>query len=133
MEVFRESINIQELLLAIYGITHSRLFFLLITSIVIDILTGKTKALKSGTIDSAIGTTGIIKHTTIIILVFVVGVWCRVLGVVEGSFIFSLFILLEYVTSIIENLDVIGIRVPTQFRKYFNRLHDEIDNGKDDI
>lgn len=129
MEILKGGVDYWEFVKAVQELTHSRIFLLVLTTIFVDIGTGKAKAFKTGTIDSSTGTVGIIKHTIITILVVIVGVWCRVLGIVEGSYIFSLFIILEYITSIIENLDVLGIKIPKQFRKRFKRLHDEIDNG----
>lgn len=117
-----------EFINALKSLAHSKTFILLLTVIFVDIITGKAKAFKRGSLDSSVGTNGIIKHTIIIILVLIVGIWCRVLGFGEFSVIFCVFIILEYLTSIIENVDVLGIKIPKSFRKYFNRLHDQIDN-----
>lgn len=128
IEILLTNLEYIELINALKSLAHSKTFILLLTIIVVDIITGKAKAFKMGSLDSSVGTNGIIKHTIIIILVLIVGIWCRILGVGEFSVIFCVFIILEYLTSIIENVDVLGIKIPKSFRKYFNRLHDQIDN-----
>lgn len=102
----------------------------LLILILIDVLTGKSKAVLLNDFDSSIGTRGLIKHTTIIILNTLVGVTVRVFGVMEVGYIFGLFYMLEYVTSILENLDVLGIPFPDSFKKHFRRMREE-NNSKE--
>ena len=70
---------------------NSSLFISLIVLIVVDVITGKFKALKLGVIDSSIGTSGIIKHTTIILLTVLVFLVSRIIGMVEIGHIFKMF------------------------------------------
>ena len=117
-------------LLEFQGLLNSMPFIALIVLILIDVLTGKFKALKFGIVDSSIGTSGMIKHTTIILLTVVVAMTTRLMNVHEVSYIFKTFYILEYVTSILENLEALGIPFPDSFRKYFNRMRTKNEKRK---
>lgn len=104
---------------------ESLLFITLLVLIAVDIITGKYKAIQVGILDSSIGTKGLIKHTTIIILTVIVMMGTRILNVVQVAYIFKMFYILEYVTSILENLDSLGIPFPDSFKKYFKRMRTE--------
>ena len=106
---------------------NSALFISLIVLIVVDVITGKFKALKLGVIDSSIGTNGIMKHTTIILLTVLVFLVSRIIGMVEIGHIFKVFYILEYTTSILENLESLGIPFPDSFTRYFNRMRTDYD------
>lgn len=103
----------------------SSIFIGLLLVIALDIITGKSKALLTGDVDSSIGTNGLIKHTLVILLAILVGVGARVLHMVEVSYIFGIFYIVEYITSIMENLDVLGIPFPESFKRYFRRMREE--------
>lgn len=118
------------------GLSNSFPFIVLLVLILIDVLTGKYKALKLGILDSSIGTSGMIKHTTIIILTVVVTIISRLMQMQEVALIFETFYIFEYITSVLENLDSLGIPFPDSFKKYFNRMRTENENeriGKDDV
>ena len=106
---------------------NSALFISLIVLIVVDVITGKFKALKLGVIDSSIGTSGIMKHTTIILLTVLVFLVSRIIGMAEIGHIFKVFYILEYTTSILENLEALGIPFPDSFTRYFNRMRTDYD------
>ena len=101
---------------------NSFLFISLIILVVVDVMTGKFKAMKLGIIDSSIGTSGIIKHSTIILLTVLVYLVSRIIGMIEVGHIFKVFYILEYLTSILENLEALGIPFPDSFTRYFNRM-----------
>ena len=119
-----------------FEILNSLPFVALVVLILVDILTGKFKAIKHRIVDSTIGTDGIIKHTTIIILTLIVLLTVQLLDIGEVGYVFIMFYILEYVTSIMENLDALDIPLPDNFRKYFNRMKIENENeriGDDDV
>lgn len=112
---------------AITEIMHSMIFWIFISVIVIDILTGKAKALKYHVLDSSIGLNGTMKHMVVIIIAVTISIFTRVAGLPEFSVGIKLFFIFEYVTSIIENLDVLGIPLPDFITQYFNRIQSEYD------
>ena len=108
-------------------IMHSMTFWIFISVIVIDILTGKAKALKYHVLDSSIGLNGTMKHMVVIIIAVTISIFTRVAGLPEFSIGIKLFFIFEYLTSIIENLDVLGIPLPDFITQYFNRIQSEYD------
>ena len=106
-------------------VVTSFMFIVLCVLILMDIVTGKTKAFKFGDVDSSIGTNGLIKHSLIIIINVLVGVFALIIQVDYLGYLFISFYILEYVTSIVENLDAIGVPFPDSFRRYFRRLKEE--------
>ena len=112
---------------AITEIMHSMTFWIFISVIVIDILTGKAKALKYHVLDSSVGLNGTMKHMVVIIIAITISIFTRVAGVPEFSIGIKLFFVFEYVTSIIENLDLLGIPLPKFVTQYFNRIQSEYD------
>lgn len=112
---------------AITEIMHSMTFWIFISVIVIDILTGKAKALKYHVLDSSIGLNGTMKHMVVIIIAVTISIFTRVAGLPEFSVGIKLFFIFEYLTSIIENLDILGIPLPDFITQYFNRIQSEYD------
>lgn len=127
MEKFLNSVYIETGLVgvAITEVMHSMIFWIFISVIVIDILTGKAKALKFHVLDSSIGLNGTMKHVIVIIIALTVSIFSRIAGVPEFSVGIGLFFIFEYLTSIIENLDVLGIPLPNFITQYFNRIKSE--------
>lgn len=112
---------------AINEIMHSMTFWIFISVIVIDILTGKAKALKYHVLDSSVGLNGTMKHMVVIIIAVTISIFTRVAGLPEFSVGVKLFFVFEYLTSIIENLDLLGIPLPKFATQYFNRIQSEYD------
>ena len=112
---------------AINEIMHSMTFWIFISVIVIDILTGKAKALKYHVLDSSVGLNGTMKHMVVIIIAVTISIFTRIAGLPEFSVGVKLFFVFEYLTSIIENLDLLGIPLPKFATQYFNRIQSEYD------
>lgn len=110
---------------AVTELMHSMVFWIFISVIVIDILTGKAKALKYHVLDSSVGLNGTLKHVVVIVIVVTISIFSRLAGVPEFPIGVKLFFVFEYVTSIIENLDVLGIPLPSFVTQYFNRIQSE--------
>lgn len=127
MDKFLNSVYIETGLVgvAITELMHSMIFWIFISVIVIDILTGKAKALKYNVLDSSIGLNGTLKHMVVIIIAVTISIFSRIAGLPEFSIGVKLFFIFDYVTSIIENLDVLGIPLPDIVTQYFNRIQSE--------
>ena len=129
MDKFLNSVYIETGLVgvAITELMHSMVFWIFISVIVIDIITGKAKALKYHVLDSSIGLNGTMKHMVVILIAVTISIFSRIAGLSEFSIGVKLFFVLDYVTSIIENLDVLGIPLPDFVTQYFNRVKSEYD------
>lgn len=95
--------------------------------IIIDVLTGLLKAVATGNLDSRIGLKGMIKHTTIVLLVLVMGITTRLINMQWVSQSFCLYYSLQYIFSILENLDKMGIPFPLWLRNSFKRMGQDLD------
>ena len=95
--------------------------------IILDILTGLLRAGATGKIDSCIGTKGLMKHTTIILLVLIMEIITRLINMEWVSQSFSLYYILQYIFSILENLDEVGVPFPLWLRNSFKRMGQELD------
>lgn len=101
-------INIHQLIEAysrIAKVTHYHIFIL---AIILDIITGYIKAVVVKDLDSKVGLKGILKHLSVVGLVFLVCPYMWLLGY-GGIAIFLIYsITLTYVISLIENYDAIS-------------------------
>ena len=120
-------LNWYEVVIHLRNLFNNPIYIGLLVLIVLDIITGKSKAILCQEIDSSVGTKGMIKHTTIIILNTVVGVVVGVFDLSGVGNIFGIFYAMEYITSILENLDVLGIPFPDNFKKNFIQMRQNND------
>lgn len=117
---------------AVISMLHSGIFHILISLILIDIFTGYAKAYKNKIVDSKIGTNGIIRHTIVIVLQVFVGVFSRIYVVEYVSIVLCIFNIGNYGTSILENLNMLGIPMPKGLEKYFKQMKEvEFKNAED--
>ena len=106
---------------------HSILLWGFMLMIIVDVLTGLLKAGATGNLDSRIGLKGMIKHTTIVLLVIIMGITTRLINVEWVSQSFCLYYSLQYIFSILENLDEMGIPFPLWLRNSFKRVGQDLD------
>lgn len=119
-------ITLQQAFKSLY---HSMFLWGLVTLIVLDIVVGILTAISNGELDSYIGLKGMIKHTTIIILVVLMGIISRLINVQWISQSFCMFYILQYVFSLLESLNRLGIPFPTWLENMFNRMGKDYDEG----
>lgn len=112
-------------LVSIKDLTQTMTFWALLSVIILDIATGKAKAMKHRVIDSTIGLNGILKHSVVLLMLIILGVFSRIAGFEQISLTIALFYILEYITSIMENLDALGVPLPEQVKIYFNRMRQQ--------
>lgn len=91
--------------------------------ILFDFLTGYFKAIKWKVVSSDVGTKGVIKHTTTFIFytMLMTGGYYFHAQIIANSVI--LMVMLTYITSIMENLAVMGVYVPSFLK---NRVEKEL-------
>ena len=105
-------------------LSESAIFQMLVILIFLDIATGTTKAVKDKKLNSKISTSGLLKHTTILILATVIGIYARTLNMVGVSQTFVLGFIASYGLSLLENLDAIGIPMPRGLRDIFEQMRE---------
>ena len=95
--------------------------------ILFDFLTGYFKALKWKVVSSDVGTKGVIKHTTTFIFyaMLMTGGYYFHAQIIANSVI--LMVMLTYITSIMENLAVMGVYVPSFLKNRVERELKEIE------
>lgn len=93
-------------------ILESPYFQGLVVLIILDFLLGTFRSVLAKDLNSSVGLKGLIKHTTVFIIVLVVSEVCIVTGYSELSTAFQLFYVWEYAISVVENLAILKIPLP---------------------
>jgi toxin secretion/phage lysis holin len=120
-------ITIEVLRLQVEDVFTSPLYHILLWLIVFDIISGYIKAFKTKSFDSKISTNGWLKHGFVVMMMTVIGAYARALDAVMVSQVVCLGFISSYGLSLLENLDVIGVPYPENFRKFFKQMHDNND------
>lgn len=121
-------INIHQLIEAYGRIAHISHYHIFILAVVLDIITGYIKAGVTKDLDSKVGLKGILKHLSVIGLVFLVCPYLWLMGY-GGIAVFLIYsITITYAISIVENYDVIAPNtLPKSIGQFFRRTKDDID------
>ena len=110
-------------------IFHDSIFWLLVTLIIIDFITGTVKAFMLKDVHSGTGINGLLKHTVVLLIVIVMSVVIILTGYNEFKYVVLFFYIFEYAISITENLDKIGVPFPEKISKSLRQWKDyDIDN-----
>ncbi len=107
------------------NLTHSGYLQILIWAIIIDVVSGYAKAFKLKKYNSTIGINGLIRHILVLFIMTIIGVYARALNQLPISIGICCFFIANYVLSIIENFDELGIKFPSWVRKFFEKMKDE--------
>lgn len=96
--------------------------------IILDVITGMSKAFSKRVINSSIGLNGLIRHSLIILMVLAYGLIAFWLKQDILFYWFVVFYILYYVISIIENLSVLGVPFPEGLKKRILEIKNEKNN-----
>lgn len=110
-----------DLFLHLRGLTNSPYIHAFFWLMCIDIITGYTKAMKTKTFDSKTGTFGMLKHILVFATIVIVATYSRALGVRPFGIAWVMFFNFNYLGSIIENWEVIGLGFPEVLKPYINQ------------
>lgn len=121
-------ININQLIEAYGRIGHISHYHVFIIAVVLDIISGYIKAGVTKDLDSKVGLKGILKHLSVVGLVFLVCPYLWLMGY-GGIAVFLIYsITITYAISIVENYDVIAPgTLPKSIGQFFRRTKDDID------
>lgn len=100
-------------------------FFAFFLIVLIDILTGFLKSLVNKKTASDKGIGGLIKHSTLLLVVCMLYPFCDIYGAGGMADTLLIFYILFYGISIIENLGQMGIPIPEWLKKYIYKLSDD--------
>lgn len=93
-------------------VVNSPYFIGLVVLIVLDFILGTFRSLLAKDLNSSVGLKGLIKHSSVFIIVVIVNEICYVTGYPEMATAFTLFYIWEYAISIVENLAILNIPLP---------------------
>lgn len=93
-------------------VVNSPYFIGLVVLIILDFILGTFRSLLAKDLNSSVGLKGLIKHTSVFIIVVIVSEICFVTGYPELATAFQLFYVWEYAISIVENLAILNIPLP---------------------
>lgn len=93
-------------------VVNSPYFIGLVVLIVLDFILGTFRSLLAKDLNSSVGLKGLIKHSSVFIIVVMVNEICYVTGYPEMATAFTLFYIWEYAISIVENLAILNIPLP---------------------
>ncbi|SEM45913.1 holin, Cph1 family [Ligilactobacillus sp. WC1T17] len=106
-------------------------FFAFFLAVLIDVMTGFVKSLVNKNTTSSKGLSGLIKHSTLLLIASVLYPFCDIYGASGMADMLLIFYILFYAISITENLGQMGIPIPTWLKKYIYKLSDDY-RGDDD-
>lgn len=114
----------------IYLISESGLIQVLLWMILLDIATGFVKSFKNETTSSTVGLFGVLKHSLVALLTFVISVYLPLFGyelIAQG---FVIYLMVSYGISIVENWVLLGLPMPKFVVNRLMKLRDEMDTGE---
>lgn len=109
-------------------VTHNYIFIGLVTVIIFDFITGVFKGVYLKTLSSEYGIKGIVRMLTVLILIIIIGFFTTLTKQDYIFITFATFFILEYAISIIENLDMMNIPLPsflTDFIMNFRTMNEK--------
>lgn len=109
-------------------VMHSALLYAILALVFLEFVTGMGKAFITGTYSSAIGLSGTIKHTMILLLIIFIKFFAHLFGYEAVAHTITIIIGVNYFISIIENLDASGVYFPAFVKKRLLQLREEMDN-----
>lgn len=107
---------------------YNSVFWLLVTLIVVDFITGTIKSFILKDVHSGTGINGLLKHTIVLLIVIVMSVVIILVGYNEFMYVILLFYVFEYAISITENLDKMGVPFPEKLSKSLRQWKDDNNN-----
>lgn len=109
----------------------NKVIWLFVWVIIIDIGTGFAKSLVTHKTTSSKGTTGLIKHGVLLLIILTLYPMLDINGFQSAANTFTIFYILFYAVSIIENLGQMGIPIPQEIKKYIYKLSDDYEKERE--
>ena len=100
-------IELKQIIVAYSRIAHISHYHIFMIAVIIDIVSGYIKAVFTKDLDSKVGLKGILKHLSVVGLVFLICPYLWLLGFQKVAIFLIYSITLTYAISVVENYDVI--------------------------
>lgn len=110
-------------------ISHSKIVFLFISIVLLDIFLGIFNSLIQGKTNSSIGLKGLLKHSVVIITSLIVAFYLMCFNLEVLARTFLLFFIVEYLFSLVETWGEMGLPLPSWVIKKIEKLHTQYDKG----
>lgn len=91
--------------------------------ILVDIITGTLKALINKDVDSHKGTSGLLKHAVLLLVVLILYPLLEIDGFTYAGNAILTFYIAFYGLSIVENLGEMGVPIPESVKQYLYKLN----------
>lgn len=99
--------------------------------IVLDIITGYAKAFVQHKLNSSVGLAGLCKHIVMMLIIVAAYPYLTLLGFKGIAYSIIIFYIATYGISLIENLNGMGITVPSWIAKRLTKIKTDLDNEGD--
>lgn len=109
----------------IRGVLTLNIFVLLVVLIVIDFLTGTITGFYNKALCSKIGTKGLFKHVTVLLITMMLLLISEIGEVQVIGYAFTIFYIFEYLISILENTHKLGVEYPDFIKNRLTQMHDK--------
>lgn len=113
------------------GMVDNKVIWLFVWIIIVDIGTGLAKSLITHHTTSSKGTTGLIKHGVLLLIILTLYPMLDINGFRSAADTFVIFYIIFYAISIIENMGQMGIPIPDEIKKYVYKLSDDYKEERD--
>lgn len=121
------NVDVLELLNHYYSATNDVYIYILIACVIFDIGTGYLKSWVNHTLNSSVGLKGLIKHFSVVIMIIIAYPFLLFLSFKGIAYALIVFPILNYLISIIENLDNLGVPIPKTIKKRLEKIRKQID------
>lgn len=127
------NIALTDLFVNMKDVFESPYFQAFLFLLIIDILTGYSKAFKTKKFDSKIGTNGLLRHMVVTVTIISVGVFARIFNYQLVSIGYCTFFIWNYCYSILENWEVLGWAFPEWLKPFVNQMKKQNDHKVADV
>lgn len=104
------------------AVMHSSLTYFILALILMDFITGITKAFIQGIYESKVGINGIVRHALVFLLIVFFKFFSRLFGIQLIGQGLTILFAFNYIVSIIENVEGAGVEFPEVIKSKFAQM-----------
>ena len=117
-----QDLAFSELLEHLKNLSYSPYIHFFFWLMILDIVTGYIKAFKTKRFDSKVGTMLLIPFFSVFVVILLVAMYARSLGFRSFGIAWTMFFSFNYLFSVIENWEMIGLAFPEVLKPYINQI-----------
>lgn len=115
-------INSENLITTAKEIVKSGYIQTLIIVIIVDVISGYINSYINRIMDSSVGIKGLLKHILVIFVSLIMTEYLILFSYKQFAYSFVIYLIINYILSIIENWSQIGLPLPAFIKDHFLRL-----------